>query len=418
MPGKNLIIPDTLSRGPLKTKMLANEELETEVNAYVQSIFLNLIKKEQEKDFVCKKLKEFSITSWPDKSQLPVELLPYYQYSLQLKVLGFIHTGHLGIVKCRERAKSSVWWIGLSTQIDNLVTHCPQCVEYRENHKETFYKDKTVRRPWQKLGVDFCKCDNIWYMIVVDYYSRWFEIFVVTNMTEEAIIPKPKELFSRYGIPEEIRSDGGPQFSSKFLHFAKEYNFVHTKKLLFKRKLRSNLPQLPSLLEKQVNVNMSKSEEIKHKQVRCYNKRHNAKDMSPLKIGDSVWVVDIKKYGKVIEICPEPRSYIIQTELGKYRRNRWHLIYAPYYFPNSATHTEELECLDNNSEVRSAGTSEEFTNTQCQGLGMRNEIEGGKESVEDGNNLETDVNFSRPKRSVKSHLIYRTMLPVIRLSFI
>nr|CAI5854694.1 unnamed protein product [Callosobruchus analis] len=151
---------------------------------------------------------------------------------------------------------------------------------------------------------------------------------------------------------------------------------------------------------------MSKSKEIKHKQVSCYNKRHNAKDMSPLKIGDLVWVVDIRKYGKVIEICPEPRSYIIQTELRKYRRNRWHLIYAPYHFPNSATHTEELECLDNNSEVRSAGTSEDFTNSQCQGLGKRNEIEGGQESVGDGNNPETDVNFSRPKRSVKepSHL--------------
>nr|CAI5854696.1 unnamed protein product [Callosobruchus analis] len=157
-PSKNLIIPDSLCRGPLKTK---------------------IIRKEQENDFVCKKLKEFSITSWPGKAEFPVELLPYYQYrydisyaerfvfkgtriiipqSLQLKVLGFIHTGRLGIVKCRERAKSSVWWIGLSTQIDNLVTHCPQCVEYRENHKETFYKDKTVRRPWQKLVLDFCKC--------------------------------------------------------------------------------------------------------------------------------------------------------------------------------------------------------------------------------------------------------------------
>ncbi|KAG5883819.1 hypothetical protein JTB14_036936 [Gonioctena quinquepunctata] len=44
--------------------------------------------------------------------------------------------GHLGVVKCRERAKLLVWWIGLSTQIENLVRNCPQCVENRTNSKD------------------------------------------------------------------------------------------------------------------------------------------------------------------------------------------------------------------------------------------------------------------------------------------
>nr|CAI5842741.1 unnamed protein product [Callosobruchus analis] len=264
----------------------------------------------------------------------------------------------------------------------------------------------TKIRLFDDHGKDFCKCDSTWYMIVVDYYSRWFEIFVVTSMTEEAIISKLKELFHDMAYRKKLEVTSSPHWpqSNGSVERAVKTAKLTIKKnknddlylallayrstplecgfspseLLFNRKLRSNLPQLPSLLEKQVNVNMCKSKEIKHKQVSCYNKRHNAKDMSPLKFGDSVWVVDIRKYGKVIEICPLPRSYIIQTELGKYRCNRWHLIYAPYHFPNSATHTEELECLDNNSEVRSAGTSEEFTNSQCQGLCMRNKIEGGK----------------------------------------
>ena len=37
-------------------------------------------------------------------------------------ILGQIHTGHLGIMKCRSKVRSPVWWPGLSKQIENLVT--------------------------------------------------------------------------------------------------------------------------------------------------------------------------------------------------------------------------------------------------------------------------------------------------------
>ena len=38
-----------------------------------------------------------------------------------------------------------------------------------------------------------------------------------------------KTAFARHGIPETLRTDNGPQFSSReFTEFAKEYNFTHT----------------------------------------------------------------------------------------------------------------------------------------------------------------------------------------------
>lgn len=493
-PGKNLIIPDTLSRGPIQTQKF-NGELQVEVDTFVKAViknlpvkpdFMKLIKLEQEQDDICKKLKEYSILSWPEKSKLPPELFPYYQHrydisfsenlllkdtriiipkSLQLKVLEFIHTGHLGIVKCRERAKMSVWWIGLSTQIENLVKNCPSCIENRQNIKETFYKDKTVSRPWQKIAVDFFKHDK-WYMILVDYYSRYFEIFELNSLTEESIIPKMKEVFSRFGIPEVVRSDNGTQFSRKFREFAHIYDFAHVtcspkfsqsngggveravqtakrlikknrddiflallayrtsplehgfspSELLMNRKLRSTLPILPSKLEETLNTKsefLQKEKYLKNKLEKNYNKRHNAKNMDTLKIGDSVWVVDIRKYGRVVEVCEEPRSYIVETDVGQYRRNRWHLVLAPYYFPNA--HTESPILPDSNYKVSSSQQNyqrgHDTSNTLHEEVTYDDSID---EEPSDSNDIlpqsesehsKTDIAntapLSRPKRIVK-----------------
>ena len=47
--------------------------------------------------------------------------------AMQKTILGKIHEGHQGITKCRERAKQSVWWPGLSKQIKDLVDKCDKC---------------------------------------------------------------------------------------------------------------------------------------------------------------------------------------------------------------------------------------------------------------------------------------------------
>ena len=48
------------------------------------------------------------------------------------------------------------------------------------------------------------------YLIMIDYFSRWIEIPRLRSKTTSALIQVIKSIFSRFGYPEELRSDGGP----------------------------------------------------------------------------------------------------------------------------------------------------------------------------------------------------------------
>ena len=57
-------------------------------------------------------------------------------------------------------------------------------------------------RPWQKVATDVLYYSGKTYIIVVDYYSRFFEIAPLKSTTAENAINHLKSFFCRHGIPE------------------------------------------------------------------------------------------------------------------------------------------------------------------------------------------------------------------------
>ena len=70
---------------------------------------------------------------------------------LQQDILSRIHQGHQGIVKCRLRARMSVWWPGLSQQIKTMIEHCTDCCQKFQTHCEPLIPSPLPSRP---LGED------------------------------------------------------------------------------------------------------------------------------------------------------------------------------------------------------------------------------------------------------------------------
>lgn len=78
------------------------------------------------------------------------------------------------------------------------------------------------------MGTDLFEIKGKQYLLVVDYFSRYPEVIQLSLTTSATIITALKSIFSRQGIPEKVRSDNSPQYSSQeFARFASSYEFSH-----------------------------------------------------------------------------------------------------------------------------------------------------------------------------------------------
>ena len=99
--------------------------------------------------------------------------------------------------------------------------------------------------------------------------------------------------------------------------------------MLMDRRLRTQLPILPIAQKPRC----SHGESMKRKEGLCrsdqqqnFNVRHKARDLPKLQPGDPVWFRDQNRQGQVVSRTPEPRSYLVRTDLGTVRRNRRALV--------------------------------------------------------------------------------------------
>ena len=148
--------------------------------------------------------------------------------ALRVQILDKLHEGHQGISKCRDRARQSVWWPGLSQQIDEMIKSCQECCKSRRQPAKPLLPSALPQLPWQKVGTDIFEWNKSSYLLIIDYYSRWIEIAKLRNMLSEEVFLHTRSIFARHGIPEMVISDNGPQFAcDTYAKFAHEYGFDH-----------------------------------------------------------------------------------------------------------------------------------------------------------------------------------------------
>ena len=97
--------------------------------------------------------------------EVPSEIQPYWTFCEELTIedglvlkgpriiipnnkrediLKLIHESHLGLNKCKIRAKETVYWPGINEQLEQLIINCQHCLKYS--------KSKDTNTPNTALG--------------------------------------------------------------------------------------------------------------------------------------------------------------------------------------------------------------------------------------------------------------------------
>ncbi|CAB3981206.1 Transposon Ty3-G Gag-Pol poly [Paramuricea clavata] len=232
--------------------------------------------------------------------------------SMRLDILSKIHSGHLGITKCREEQER---------QCGGLL------------------KGKT-------------------YLIIIDYFSGYPEIALLNSITSTSVIMHMKSCFARHGIPDRVISDNGPQFSSvEFSKFSSSYGFKH-------QTSSPRYPQANGKIERAVKTVKSLLKKSKDQYIALMSYRdtplENGYSPAELLFGRKIqttlpvvsqhlvptwpYLVAVrekeerikkrqkknrKESGTIINKFETPSSYVVKTPTTTVRRYRRHLIEDP-----------------------------------------------------------------------------------------
>lgn len=127
-----------------------------------------------------------------------------------------IHEGHLGVEKCKRRARETVFCPGINKDIERLISRCETCQKHRNKQtKEPMMLSDVPTAPWHKVGMDLFHLKGKDYLVVIDYYSNFPEMALLANMTSACVITHVESIFARHGIPHTVLSDNGACFSSR-----------------------------------------------------------------------------------------------------------------------------------------------------------------------------------------------------------
>ena len=347
-------------------------------------------------------LKHIIQQGWPKTiKEVPSKIQPYWTFCKELtiedrlvlkgtriiipnrkrkEILKLIHKGHLGLNKCKMRAKETVYWPGMNEQLEQLILSCQLCLKYSrskdKNMPNTALGYEIPSVPWSKVATDIFHFISKSYLLVVDYTSRFLIVREIKSMSAQHIAEHFRLIFSEYSWPDTLVSDSGPCYVAKtFASLMKEYAVNHITS-------SPHYPQCKGLAEKFVQIVKNLFYKVKDEGTNIYKclmiyhnaplastskspmqmlQQRSARSQLPmsnaacrqlgiaaeqmtasknqhlplhdLHIGQEVMCQDfiIKRWfpTTIKALCPEPRSYQIETSEGViYRRTQNHL--KPY----------------------------------------------------------------------------------------
>ena len=117
----------------------------------------------------------------------------------------------------------------MNSEIEDMIKRCRTCLTFRNcQPSEPIIHHPIPSQAWTKTAADPFRLHGHYYLLMVDYYSKFIAIETLKNLQSSTIINKCQKTFSQFGTPKELVTDNGPEFSSfYFKSFSQTWNFEH-----------------------------------------------------------------------------------------------------------------------------------------------------------------------------------------------
>ena len=134
-------------------------------------------------------------------------------------------SGHFGHKRTLEKLRQSVYWPGMSRDVEEWCRACAVCASRRNPVPRSQIRAPlghiAASYPFERIAMDLMGplpvtgMGNRHILVVCDYFSKWVELLALLNIKAETVAERVVEdVFSRFGIPESLHTDQGKQFES------------------------------------------------------------------------------------------------------------------------------------------------------------------------------------------------------------
>ena len=141
--------------------------------------------------------------------------------------------GHLGKHKTAKRILRRFYWPTLYKDIEDFCRSCQVCQKFSKQKvvKAPLIPLPVVIEPFRRVAMDIVgplprtTSGNRYILVICDYATRYPEAVPVKAVDAEHIAEELVRIFARVGIPEEMLTDQGSNFTSQLL--SEIYQLLH-----------------------------------------------------------------------------------------------------------------------------------------------------------------------------------------------
>ena len=413
-PGEKLVLADTLSRAPVESEEDNDRSGTLFIQEIVESLPIakNRLAQLQTANLVDEEaslIMSYVMNGWPSYHKVHCAVQKFYTFkdhitvidgviyywdqlfipqSERERVMKDIHRGHQGENKCLRRAKSLVWWPGMTVDIRKMVQQCDVCQEFRHVPREPLQITSLPHRPWWTLATDVCEFESRQYLVLVDYYSRYIVARKLDNCEMSTIVKELEEVFCMLGIPHSIVSDNASYYKGEmFQKFLSRWDISHVTSAPLKSQSNGEAERavqtVKRLMEKNMNLQAAlccyrdtplesgyspaqllfgrslnsmgignwrsvdekrfkdRDEQMKIRQKRNYDQRYSVRARSPLRLLQPVKIVDgaKRKTQMAVVVGTNGREVLLEKDGKILRRNRAHVRKVPESRMNTENQT-------------------------------------------------------------------------------